>query len=83
MELFLVKKQYLLNNDIFNPKKSKMKGFEEYLDDSEIFGNLYNMYNNFKDYLNLIVGKKNNIFLDTYAKYLLQYMLALALYKNN
>jgi hypothetical protein len=39
------------------------------------------MYGNFKKYLNLIVGKKNNIFLDTYAKYLLQYMLALTLYK--
>jgi len=81
IESFLIKKQYLLNNDIFNQKKSKFKGFEEYLDDSEIFTDLYNMYGNFKINLNLIVGKNNNIFLDTYAKYLSKYMLALSLYK--
>jgi hypothetical protein len=83
LKLFLKNRQYLLHNDIFNPKKPKMKGYNEYFNESykEIFTDLYNMYENFKKHLNLIVGKKNNIFLDTYAKYLLQYMLALTLYK--
>ena len=83
LKLFLKNRQYLLHNDIFNPKKPKMKGYDEYFNESykEIFTDLYNMYENFKKHLNLIVGKKNNIFLDTYAKYLLQYMLALTLYK--
>lgn len=80
---FLQQKQYLLHDDIFNPKpqKSKMNGFDVYLNDSKIFSDLYNMYENFNKYLNLIVGKKDNIFLDTYAKYLLKYMFALMLYK--
>ena len=81
LDLFLKNRQYLLHDDIFNPKKPKNKGFEEYLKETEIFTDLHNMYGNFKKYLNLIVGKKNNIFLDTYAKYLLQYMLALTLYR--
>ena len=86
--IFMKKRRYSLLNDkyfdIYKTKKSNNIGYYKYLNDPhmyDLFEKLYQIYKNYDKYIYLIIGKKNNIFDNDRAKYLLKYIYMLSFYK--
>ena len=84
MEEFILEKEFLLHNSIFIKTKDKYKGFSNYMQNpnqSLYFQQLYNYIKPYTENINLIVGKKGNLFTNEYASYLIKYMFVLLLRK--